>query len=84
MVVAMSPANLANSASEVKSAPGLNSTGAYLAMAFVAIPGTILVLGFCGWLASKIFGGKAGFGQALGLNTGEPGSGENRMEVLAR
>jgi hypothetical protein len=25
-----------------------------------------------------------GFGQALGLNTGEPGSGENRMEVLAR
>ena len=42
-------------------------TGFTFAMAFVAIPGTILVLGFCGWLASKIFGGKAGFGQALGV-----------------
>ena len=42
-------------------------TGFTFAMAFVAIPGTILVLGFCGWLASRIFGGKAGFGQALGV-----------------
>ena len=42
-------------------------TGFTVVMAFVAIPGTVLVLGFCGWLASKIFGGKAGFGQALGV-----------------